>query len=291
MSTLPCPPLLDAHALIRADDALRYPFQPLGRPLDEQERSSGLTHTQLLTEMSSCGVERAVVVQRGRLYGYDNRYVCDAAATSERRLQCICQVNSADPECGPEVAELISRHGAVGIRFMEPVKGDGLEWLDSPGAKQVWRTASEFAVPISVHFFGWNRLAGLEVLARRLSKGPIPRAVVLDSLGGIAMAGGVPDFGIDAPLLSVLEYPGTYLKLTAMTLHRLAQAKLSAEALILRLLGLVGAKRLLWGSDVLSPTQSYHSVLNSLLEATAALPTSDRAQILHNTASELYPLR
>lgn len=282
-------PLLDAHALIRSDDPARYPFRPLGPPLEPREREQGITNVQLLAALEAVGVERAVVVQRGRLYSYDNRYICDAAAAHPGRLQCVCQVDAAERDCAQQTRDWINR-GAIGVRFMEPVKGADLAWLDSEGARRVWQVACEQGVPLSVHFFSWNRGAGLAVLARLLHEAA-PRAIVLDSLAGTAVESGPPDYGVDAPLRAVLAFPQTYLKLTGMTLGRLGTAQLSATALVARLVAEVGAARLLWGSDVLAPGQTYPDLIAQMTQATAGLSHRERAQVLHGTAAALYPLR
>jgi len=280
--------LLDAHALIRAEDPARYPYAPLGPPLAPREREQGMTTRELLQALDAQGVERAILVQRARLYGYDNRCVCDSAAAHRQRLQFICHVDASDTNSGGRAQDWLGR-GAVGVRFMEPVRGAPLSWLDGIGARQVWRVACEAGVPISVHFFPWNRAAGLEALSALRGALP-PRALVLDSVAGSAVDGGPPDFGIDAPLRALMDLPGTYLKFTAMTLARLAGAKLAPSELVGRLVQLFGAQRLLWGSDVLAPGQSYESLVAGLLEASAGLAPADREQLLHGTAATLYPL-
>ena len=282
-------PLLDAHALIRSDDPTRYPFQPLGPPLEAREREQGITDAQLLEALDVNHIERAVLVQRARLYAYDNRYICDAARLHATRLQFVCQVDVAERDCAQRVRDWIAR-GAVGVRFMEPVKGSDLAWLDGAGARAAWQIACEQGVPVSVHFFPWNRAAGLEILARRLKEAP-PRALVLDSLAGTALETGPPDYGLDEALRAVLGFAQTHLKFTGMTLARLAAAKLSAEALVARLTAELGAARLLWGSDVLGPGQTYAGVVTQMTAATARLSDSDRAQVLHDTAAGLYFLR
>jgi len=284
------PPLLDAHALIRSDDPARYPWQPLGPALEPREMEQGLSYRELLAALDSAGVERAILIQRARLYGYDNRYVRDAAASDPRRLQWVCQLNAEDPACAQQAREALGAHGAVGLRFMEPTKGASLAWLDSEGARSLWSEACEQGVPVSVHFFPWNRGPGLAALARLLGARR-PRALVLDSFAGSAVETGEPDYGIDASLRALLEHPGTYLKLTQMTLTRLAAAKLSAAGLIRRVVSLCGAARVLWGTDVLSLGQSYESAVGAARDATATLTAAECAQILYGNAASLYPLR
>lgn len=282
-------PLLDAHALIRSDDPARYPFQPLGPPLEPREREQGVTEAQLLATLDASHIERAVLVQRARLYAYDNRYIGDAAHAHPTRLQFVCQVDAADRDCVQQARDWIAR-GAIGVRFMEPTKGSDLAWLDGTGARALWQIACDEGVPISVHFFPWNRTAGLVILARRMKEAP-PRALVLDSLAGTAVESGPPDYGMDEALRAVLGFRETHLKLTGMTFARLNTAKLSAEALVTRLAAEVGATRLLWGSDVLAPGQTYDRVVAQIVQATAALSDRERAQVLHGAAAALYPLR
>jgi predicted TIM-barrel fold metal-dependent hydrolase len=282
-------PLFDAHALIRSDDPARYPFQPLGPPLEQREREQGVTDAQLLEALDVSRIERAVLVQRARLYAYDNRYICDAAHRHPTRLQYVCQVDPAAGDAAQQARDWITR-GAAGVRLMEPMKGADLTWLDGAGARAVWQIACDEGVPVSVHFFPWNRAAGLAVLARRLKEAP-PRALVLDSLAGTAVDTGPPDYGMDDALRAVLGFPQTHLKLTGMTLARLATAKLSADALVARLTAEIGAARLLWGSDVLAPGQTHAGVVTQMTQATAQLSERDRGQLLHGTAAALYPLR
>ena len=282
--------LLDAHALIRSDDPARYPFQPLGAALEPREIEHGLNTTQLLEALDRSRVERAVLVQRARLYGFDNRYVCDSAVALPERLACVCQLNARDPQCAQQARELVRKSGAVGLRFMEPVKGDGLDWLDSHGARLVWRVACEEGVPVSLHFFPWNRRAGLEVLRARLTE-LAPRALVLDSLAGTAVDAGAPDYGTDELLERVMEFAGARVKFTAMILARLVAAKRSAEGLLAHLVQRFGASRVLWGSDVLAPGQSYESAVRLVLEASTGLGTAEREQVLYGTAAALYPTR
>jgi L-fuconolactonase len=255
-----------------------------------REPERGISGEQWLALSDAAGVERGVAVQRGRIYGYDNRYVCDTANAHPQRLQCVCQVDAGDPHCARQAHELISIHGAAGIRFMEPVKGDSLAWLEGDGARQVWRVASELGVPVSVHFFPWNRRAGLEALVALLAEFS-PRAVVLDSLGGIPVEAGPPDYGIDQPLRQVTDFSGTFLKFTAMTLVRLAAANRPAPPLIARLAALFDATRLLWGSDLLPSGQSYAQAIDLVLAATQPLAATERTQALYGTAAALYPSR
>ena len=161
--------LIDIHPHVVSDDATRFPLSPIGAHQSDWSQQRPVTYDGMIRAMDAAGVAKSAVVQASSVYAYDNRYVGDAAHAHPTRLQFVCQVDAADRDCVQQARDWIAR-GAVGVRFMEPTKGSDLAWLDGPGARAVWQVSCDEGVPISVHFFPWNRAAGLRSEERRVGK-------------------------------------------------------------------------------------------------------------------------
>lgn len=72
--------VLDSHALIYSADRARYPFAADAAPLQPDELEACTETAALDAALASGALSNAVLVQRGRFYGFDNALVCDLAA-------------------------------------------------------------------------------------------------------------------------------------------------------------------------------------------------------------------
>jgi predicted TIM-barrel fold metal-dependent hydrolase len=276
--------LFDSHAHLIADDPMRYPIAPAGGapgPLDLKEP---MTAERLLREMDDNRVQRSVLVQRASVYGYDNRYVCESAARYPRRFSAVAAIDAASADAPDQVRYWVREQGAVGVRLMEPVRGADLSWLVAP---QVWRAAADLDVPVCVHFFRWNRLAGLPALQRILAGLPETQ-VVVDHFSNMGWEGGPPDYGLDAPLLALVRYPRLCIKFTTIPLGALARQAIDAAPILTRVAAEFGAERLMWGSDITQSEGTYSYMAALAARATASLPAAMRRQVLYETAEAVY---
>lgn len=274
--------------MVVSEDRVRYPLNPWGPPLTAGELAPFPSAPRMLAQLDALGLERAVLVQRGRAYGFDNSYVCDMAVAHPGRFRAVCSIDARDPRCGEQVAYWTRTRGGSGIRLMEPSKGAELSWLGGDTARHAWRVASDFAVPVAVHFFPWNRLAGLMLLESVLQE--FPRVtVILDGVSGLAVEAGPPDFGVDDPLKRVAAFERVCAKLTNITLARLDAARGTSGQLVRRLMDLFGAERMMWGSDLVSAADTYSRAVERVRAAAEALTYPDLRCLLHATAARVYP--
>jgi L-fuconolactonase len=277
---------VDAHALVVSEDRARYPLSAAGSPLLSADLDPFPNAPQLLEQLGALGLISAVLVQRVRLYGFDNSYICDMAAAHPQRLRAVCAIDARDPRSGEHASYWLRTRGGHGIRLMEPVKGGDLSWLDGGTARHPWRVASDLNLPVAVHFFPWNRAAGLATLANILRE--FPRvAVILDGVSGISVEAGPPEFGIDELLRSLAEFERVYAKVTDITLSRI-QAKGTGAQFIRRLIQLFGAERVMWGSDRISGVEPYSGAVARARTATESLSENERTCFLYSTAAYVY---
>lgn len=279
--------MIDTHAHLLTADTTAYPPSPPSGALNPGDLDDPMTVERLLCEMDACQVERAVLVQRGSIYGFDSSYVCDSAARYPDRLAAVCSIDATRADCAAAVRHWVQDRGAVGIRFMELVKGADISWLDGPEARKAWAEAAHIGVPVCLHFFPWNRTEGLTRLAAILADFPGVQ-VVVDHLAAIRSDAGPPDHGVDVLLEQVARFDGVHVKFTTIPLGRLDAAGIDFCPVIARVAQLFGPQRMMWGSDISQSPGSYHDMVELGRRAVAQFTATDQEQILAATAQRLY---
>ncbi|MCW3838317.1 amidohydrolase family protein [Sphingomonas canadensis] len=279
--------MIDTHAHLVTGDTAAYPPSPPSGALNPGDLDDPMTVERLLGEMDASGVEKAVLVQRGSIYGFDSSYVCDSAARHPARLAAVCSIDAAAADCGAAVEHWIRDRGAAGIRLMELVRGMGIGWLDSPLARDAWKAAAELEAPVCVHLFPWNRAEGLTCLAGILRD--IPNVtVVIDHFGAIASDAGPPDHGVDELLEQVAAFDGTTIKFTTIPLGRLDKAGIDYRPVVERVAALFGPDRMMWGSDITQSPGSYAYMADLGRSSVEGFGAREREQILSGTAERVY---
>ncbi len=282
--------MIDSHAHLIADDPQTYPPAPPNGEVNQEELENPMTAERLLGEMDRHGVERAVLVQRGSIYGFDNSYVCDSAARYPDRLAAVCAIDATAADAVRAVRHWVGERQAAGIRLMELVRGSDLSWLDSPSARNVWREAEALGVPVCVHFFPWNRTGGLAALRSILIE--LPRVqVVIDHFSNMNWQAGPPDYGVDPLLAAVARFAGVHVKFTTIPLGRIQAAGVDAAAIVARVIGLFGAERIMWGSDITQTPGTYEYMVDLGRKAVRQLDGPTRQALLAGTARAVYGAR
>jgi L-fuconolactonase len=279
--------LFDCHAHLIADDPRRYPPAPLSGQLRPDDLENPMTAERLLREMDANSVERAVVVQRSHVYGFDNSYVCDAAAAFPDRLKAVVSINAVEPTAAAAVRHWIGERGAVGIRMMEPFKGADTSWFASEQARAAWVAATELGAPVCVHFFRWNRSAGLPALHKMLQDFPTT-TVVVDHFSNMACEAGPPDYGLDTIFADIAKFPCVYTKFTTIPLGQLQEQKIDAAPLVKRVVATFGASRVMWGSDIAQSRGTYEYMVGLAHAATRSLSPTEKDQVLHGATAAVY---
>ncbi|MBO9499877.1 MAG: amidohydrolase [Novosphingobium sp.] len=279
--------MIDTHAHLLTGDTKAYPPSPPSGSYDPADLENAMTVERLLEEMDATGVDRAVLVQRGSIYGFDSSYVCDSAARFPERLAAVCSIDATAQDCADKVGYWIKDRGASGIRLMELVKGMDISWLDSALARDAWKAAAELDVPVCVHFFPWNRTEGLARLGDIM--GAIPGlTVVIDHFGAIRSDAGAPDHGVDDLLAGVAAHDGCTIKFTTIPLGRLDSAGIDTRPVVKRVMDLFGAERMMWGSDITQSPGTYERMVALGRNSVDGLSTAEQEQILAGTAARVY---
>ncbi len=170
---------------------------------------------------------------------------------------------------------------------MELTRGSDLSWLYSDTALEVWRAAHELGTSVCVHFFPWNRTAGLTALREVLDQLP-GLQVVVDHFSNMDVAAGAPDYGMDQLFTAVADVPGVRTKFTTIPLGRLDEAGVEFAPILHRVLGVFGAERVMWGSDITQSKGSYDYMAELGRRAVATLSGQQQRQVLEESVLAVY---
>jgi predicted TIM-barrel fold metal-dependent hydrolase len=181
----------------------------------------------------------------------------------------------------------VKERGAAGIRFMEPVKGVPLGWLAGPLAEEAWGAAHELNAPVCVHFFRWNRVAGLQALTDILQRYP-RQTVVIDHFSNMDVQAGPPDHGFDELLQRMTAFENVFVKFTTVPLGTLNQNNVDAAPIVERVVRAFGAQRVMWGSDITQSKGTYAFMVELGQRATQSLSEDQRARVLGGAALRAY---
>lgn len=279
--------MIDSHAHLISADVNHFPPSPLSGKLDDGALDNPVTAERLIQLLDTNGVERALAVQRAHIYGFNNDYVCDAAARYPERLRALCMVDALADDIRETVRYWVHERGCVGIRLTEPNKGADSSWFASKAALRAWETVAELGGSVRLHFYRWNREAALDALLPVVDAFP-DTPVVLDHLSNIAGETGAPDYGVDKPLLAFADKPNVYLLYSMINLGKLASLNLAAAPVIERVVREFGADRVMWGSDIAQSKGEYADMIALAKESVALLSLADQQKVLHDTAHAVY---
>ena len=298
--------LFDTHAHLISDDWETYPPQPLAPGLPVPQRTDyTVTAEALIDMMNREQVTTACVVQRGHLYGYDNRYVIEAGRRFPGRLLPVVILDVQDPATPDLLTDMAKRQGVRGLRLANtrPAQLD-TAWMASPDALQVWKTCAELKLPVAIIFFRnqlpWvlpqlgylaDMYPGLPILIDHLG---IAWGASLPELAWAREAGietpmpPAPDFGIGT-IHILVDRPNVHFKFTEINVERMQEGGVDTAQVVRRMADIFGAERLVWGSDVgQSLKWPFADKVAHAHAAAALLDSREQALFLHDSAARIY---
>jgi predicted TIM-barrel fold metal-dependent hydrolase len=211
------------------------------------------TAEELLKGLRQCGVQRAVLISHGSIYGFDNSYLIDSVARYPHRLRCVAGIDH--DSCLPDTVESTMRsmlvRGVTGFRIERGARQKGDPgWLKSEGMARMWAVAGETrqAVCCMVHP---EDLAHIGAMMARFPS----TNVVIDHLGSIGEnqcfggSGIVKTWELEA-LLALATHPRCYVKVSAFYALGTGTAPYSdLIPAIGAVIGAFGVQRCMWGTD------------------------------------------
>lgn len=271
--------ITDCHAHIYSADKVRYPM--LAKPYQPPAGAGTVEHLQ--REMAANGIQRVVAVQATTAYGWDNRFLADAARANAPWMVGVCTLDAEDPASPGVLRDLARNHNVRGLRSYS---AGSPERLDHPGVEALWRAAEESGVVITVRI-RVNHADDLERLLRRHRSLP----VILDHCMYPRAEEGLQSETMRR-VLQLAEHPNLYAKLTWLVESSAQDYPFADTYPLLRaVVKAYGAERCVWGSDfpcelwIPKATYSQHYALfTQALDLTEA----QKQAILVTTPGKLY---
>ena len=296
--------IFDTHAHVLSPDRESYPYGTLRGGATPPVSPVVFPVEELVRQMDACGIAHACLVQRATLYGYDNRYVLNAAARFAERLAPVVVLDAQEPDSARKLKRLAAGQRLAGLRLVAPtLSAADTAWLDSAPVLDFWAAAADLQLPVTVILYRLNNAAGRSALlrvARRFPTLPIlvdhvglPHASTPEKKWGEAhghdysIPGG-PDFGVTEHLAELGALPHVHFKVTDINFDRLEEAHLDAARFVRSLADAFGADRLLWGSDVGQSPAPYAEKVARLQQSAQLLNETERSAFLGGTAKRLY---
>jgi predicted TIM-barrel fold metal-dependent hydrolase len=133
-------PIIDAHPHIYSPDRKTYPT--IDEPWEPGEPAAA---EDLKRMMDAVGVDRAVFIQTGTFYGFDNRYVMDSA---KAHSDWACGVITLEPDNFGHVELLEKAVAENNIRGLRGIP-DSINRISSPRVYRLWSKAMELGIPVN----------------------------------------------------------------------------------------------------------------------------------------------
>jgi L-fuconolactonase len=296
--------LFDTHAHVLSADLERYPYSTLRGGARLPVSPMVFPIEDLVRQMDSSGVDRACIVQRATIYGYDNRYALDAAAAFPDRLVPVVVLDAQDPASPGLLKGLAGKHRLGGLRMVAPqLTEHDTAWLDSAEALGLWQAAADLALPVAVILYRRNNEAARAALlgiAKRFRNIPIlidhvgvPHASTPETRWAVSQGLDYvipppPDFGITESVAKFGELGHVHFKVTDINFDRLKDEHFDNAAFVRVLADRFGAERLVWGSDVGQSTAPFDVMINLVRSSAALLNDREREEFLGRTALRIY---
>lgn len=283
--------IVDSHVHIVAKDQNRYPLQPPEVRLKYQKHNSGywfqkmpVTAEELLQQMETAGVDRAILVQPYSAYQFDNSYAVDSMLRYPGRFVSLCTIDMLDSGAENRLSYWIQERGMSGLRIVMGAKGAGTG-LDDQRAHRVWERAAALQIPVCIAMKP-EHIPGLQSLLKRFPTVP----VALDHLAWLFVEDRSPD-GTVEEFFDLAEFTNLFLKFS--TLNLCAPGKeldATHQEFLQRVINHFGVRRLMWSSNFpVSHDRGYERLVRLAGQAISFLPEEEQQWVLGKTALILWP--
>jgi predicted TIM-barrel fold metal-dependent hydrolase len=273
--------VIDAHSHIWTRDIKKYPMAKSATLADLAPPS--FTTEELLTTMAAEHVDRCVLIAHNKFYGFDNRYMTDAAKAHPGKFRVVGMVDDAKPHPAAEMKRLLPL-GVTGFRIVPGRRGD--TWLSNSGMQAMWRCSAETRQAICC-LINPEHLPEVDKNCERFPDTP----VVIDHFARIGIDGKFAAADMKN-LCRLARHKHTSVKISAY--YALGEKKpphLEMLPVIKRLYESFGARRLMWASD--SPYQlvgknNYSASIALVRDRIDFVSPEEREWLLGGTAEKVY---
>ena len=227
--------IVDTHAHIYHGDEQAYPMKE--NPYRPAPGIGTVEHLQ--REREENGVARAVLVQTGSAYRWDNRLLGDTAAACREWAVGVCTLDPTAVESAAEFERLVGDYHVKGLRMEVSPQG-----FRHAGSERLWGAARRLGGVICAHLHR-DHLGELAGLLEAFPEVP----VVLDHCAYPKLGDGGDD-GTVEEVCELARFSQLHAKLTfGVTASREDYPFCDTQPLLRRIIAAYGPERCMWGSD------------------------------------------
>ena len=273
---------IDAHAHIWTRDVSRYPLKE-GATLADLTPAS-FTAAELLATAKPLGVNRVVLIGHTQFYGFDNRYLLDAADEHPGVFKVVAIIDDRQAAPDTQMRSLLRRN-VTGFRITPQLRGPA-KWLDNDGMRGMWHCASETAQAMCC-LIDARDLPQVDRMCADFPDTP----VVIDHFARIGVDGQIRSRDV-AALCKLARYPRVCVKVSAYYALGLKQPPYrDLLPMIRQVYEAFGPERLMWASDapyqIVAP-HTYAASLELVRDGVGFLTDDEREQLLRGTAARVF---
>ncbi len=275
-------PYIDAHSHIWTRDIEKYPLKE-GSTLADLAPPS-FTTEELLATAKKENVGRAVLIAHHTYYGFDNKYMTDAAEQHPGVFKVVGMIDDSKPHPDAEMKQLLKQH-VTGFRITPWVRQDA-HWLNNAGMKLMWKTAAATGQAMCCLINPDN----LPEVDKMCGEYPDTK-VVIDHFARIGVDGETRDSDLKN-LCALARHKHVFVKISAYYALGKKQAPYDdLRPMIRRLYDTFGPQRLMWASD--SPYQlvgegNTYKASIALIRDRMDFSADDREWLLRKTAENVF---
>ena len=252
------------------------PWRPLQRP---PHRPNGFSAEEMLAEMDTAGVDRAVIVPP-TWAGESNDWALAMAARYPARFAVVGRFDARAPDAKQQLAGWLRQKHMLGVRMSFHVK-PFIDWLSDGSLDWFWAECDSLAIPVMALVPG-NAARLMPVLERH----PELRILVphmacpLDTRGHEAFAG-------LGDLLALARYPNLTVMVSSAPCFSNEPFPFSdLHQPLRRIYDVFGPRRMLWGADLSRLTSSYSDCLDHFRYGLDFLSAEDKEWVLGRALAE-----
>ncbi len=275
--------MFDTHLHLASDDEEAYPRRPSHIGSSEWWRRPGFDAQGVSSMMGATGVRRGVAVQAVGLYGYDNRYVIDAARAHPESFTAVVAVD-------PDAADAVEQIGALGDGAAAPAGVVGVRffgftatstWVGTPRADEILAEAARCGLTAVITVFV-QHLPSL--------------TPAIESAGGVVALDhcSFPSFAAGRirgaeELFALADLHNVHLKVASGNFVSASEDGGDPAAMLEQLAEAFGPDRLVWGSDYPQVAQSgYGDLVQLARRASRNFGEVERAAFFDGNAERLF---
>ena len=270
--------IIDAHPHIYSDDLNKYP--PILDPWNPGEPANA---EDLFVKMKKNKIQKAVFIQTGTYYGFDNRYIMDSARKFSEWATGVVTLSPDDKNSKDILQNAVDNFNVKGLRGIPNKNGK----LRDSNVIDLWGKAESLEIAVNCMVMDDLKLVDeIIYLANKFSR----LRIVIDHCLMLNTFRKTKETLHELKRLSKL--PNVYAKLTSGT-HgspRIFPHE-DMHAPIKRVIDLFSPDRCLWGSNfpnkLWSKGSSYSQNLNLFIDE-LGLTNSEKISILYSTSKSLW---